>query len=102
MCPTSFDILQHIYYEKAIIQIKLLYLCIYKMGNKQNKRHPHNGYCMCSTEDGRGTHIYCNAILQADYCVELLCTVKQSGTAGVKSSSHTAAVKYNRQTLLQS
>ena len=42
---------------------------------------------MCSTEDRRGTHIHCNAILQTDYFVELLCAVKQSGTAGVKSSS---------------
>ena len=47
---------------------------------------------MCSTEDRRGTHIRCNAILQADYFVELLCAVKQSSTAGVKSSSSTAVV----------
>ena len=50
---------------------------------------------MCSTEERRGTHIHCNAILQTDYFLELLCTVMQSGTAAVKSSSGRAAVKSN-------
>ena len=51
---------------------------------------------MCSTEERRGTHIHCNAILQADYFLELLCAVKQSSKATVKSSRGTAvAVKSN-------
>ena len=51
---------------------------------------------MCSTEESRGTHIHCNAILQTDYFLELLCTVNQSDTTAVKSSSGTAvAVKSN-------
>ena len=45
---------------------------------------------MCSTAERRGTHIHCNAILQTDYFLELLCKVKQSGTTAVKSSSGTA------------
>ena len=50
---------------------------------------------MCSTEERRGTHIHCDAILRTDYFLELLCAVKQSGTAAMKSSSGTAAVKYS-------
>ena len=57
---------------------------------------------MCSTEESRGTHIHCNAILQTDYFLELLCTVKQSGTTAVKSSSGTAvAVKSNSSEIQQ-
>ena len=57
---------------------------------------------MCSTEDRRGTHIHCNAILQTDYFVELLCAVKQSGTAGVKSSSSKAAASNSSNAVVKS
>ena len=106
MCPTSSEILQYIYYKRlAVMQhTNKITVFTYLQDGETNRI---SGIIvmaigMCSTEDRRGTHIHCNAILQTDYFVELLCAVKQSGTAGVKSSSSRAAASNSSTAVVKS